>query len=171
MGTLRCRISNSILNLWRHEAKGHLLPIAALSAVSGVATLASPALGQFPVVLVALSPRLPFLLIASGRTPIVPLLIVATVRLCLSDVHYFTLGRRFGPAALQWVPGSKRFGSWWERIPAAAPLLLVFLRPVGRHLALAGATPVSATAVGAADVASTAAYVVAVCALGSSLLG
>jgi hypothetical protein len=157
--------------LWRHEARGHLLPIAGLSLVSGLATLAAPALRDVPLVLVLLSPRLPFLVLASTGSPFPLLFVLATARLCVTDIHYFTLGRRFGSSALAWLPGGAAIGRRWERLPALAPVLLVLIRPIGRHLALAGTTPVSAAAVGVADVAGTAAYVTAVCGIGAACFG
>jgi hypothetical protein len=124
-----------------------------------------------PLVLVLLSPRLPFLLLASSSTPLALLFAVATVRLCVTDAQYFMLGRRYGSTALSWMPGGERVGKWWRRLPVCAPLLLVLVRPVGRHLAMAGSTPLSAAAVGVADVTSTALYVMAVCAFGTAVWG
>ena len=159
----------------RNEAQAYAAPIAAVSLISALGTVAAPALAGNPLLLVALAPRLPFLLLAAHRTPALLLLVVATARLCVTDVHYFALGRRWGPAAterLQRLRSRWRLPSWrrppW--LPArSTAILAVLIRPVGRHVALAGAGGASPVSVAIADVAGTVAYVVAVVWVGDTI--
>lgn len=156
----------------RHDARRHVVPIVASAAVSALGTLAAPWLAGSPLLLIALAPRLPFLLLAAGHVPLVLFLLIGTARLCLTDVQHFALGRRFGPAILDRVKGRLRLPSWSlpVRLPVgSSTLVAVFLRPVGRHLVLAGAGGASPAATACADVAGTVAYLVAVFCLGGTI--
>ena len=80
--------------------------LATLSTVSVIGTLAAPVLLDRPLALVALSPRLPFLVLAGERTSPLLLVPVAALRLCAGDLFHFQLGRTGGstPAATRLVP-------------------------------------------------------------------
>ncbi len=69
-------------------------PLAVLSLVSVVGTLAAPALRGNPMLLITLSPRLPFLVLAASGVGFVPFVLIGTLRLCLADPFHFLLGRR-----------------------------------------------------------------------------
>jgi len=134
-----------------------VLPLAILSLVSVGGTLAAPVLhGRNPLLLMALSPRLPFLLLAVPRVGFVPFVLIGTVRLCLADPFHFRFGR-----SLDWVRHGKGrlaprlVGHRWARPATAAA---VVLRPNGRHLALAGAVGLRTWVVVALDVVGTVAY-------------
>lgn len=134
-----------------------VLPLAILSLVSAGGTLAAPVLqGRNPLLLMALSPRLPFLLLAVPHVGFVPFVVIGTVRLCLADPFHFRLGRRLG-----WLRHSKGrlaprlVGHRWARPATAAA---VVLRPNGRHLALAGAVGLRTWVVIALDVSGTVLY-------------
>lgn len=166
-----------------------LLTLGLMSAVSGAATVAAPVLWDQPLLLVALSPRLPFLVHAGADVPWWLLGPIAFARLCLGDPFHFLLGRHGGEAAaLRVRRWTQRFG-WPQRVRLLAPggrlhrvlarctpltrtsaPIIVALRPIGRHLALAGALRCHPRAVAAADVVGTVAYLVIVlvgrCALG-----
>jgi len=133
--------------------------IAVLSAVSAAATAVSPALLGSPLLLVALSPRLPFLVLAAAGTSPAVFVLVAVTRLLVADPLYFVLGRRHGVAAVALLTG--RLGRVTGLALRCAPLA-VLLRPVGRHIALAGAGRSRLWLVAAADVVGTLAYVLAV---------
>jgi hypothetical protein len=159
----------------RNEAQAYAAPIVAVTLISALGTVAAPALTGNPLLLVALTPRLPFLLLASHQVPPLLLLVVATARLCVTDVHYFALGRRWGPAATErfqrlrsrWRIPTWRRPSW---LPArATAIVAVLIRPVGRHVALAGAGGASPIAVAIADVSGTMAYVVGVVWIGDTI--
>lgn len=135
-----------------------VLPLAILSLVSAGGTLAAPVLhGRNPLLLMALSPRLPFLLLAVPRVEFVPFVLIGTVRLCLADPFHFRFGRSVG-----WLRHGKGrliprlVGHRWARPATAAA---VVLRPNGRHLALAGAVGLPTWVVVALDVVGTVAYV------------
>jgi len=134
-----------------------VLPLAILSLVSAAGTLAAPVLqGDNPLLLMALSPRVPFLLLAVPHVGFVPFVAIGTLRLCLADPFHFRLGRRLG-----WLRhgrgrlAPRLVGHRWAR-PAAA--VAVVLRPNGRHLALAGAVGLRAWAVIILDLAGTVLY-------------
>ena len=134
-----------------------VLPLAILSLVSAGGTLAAPVLhDRNPLLLMALSPRLPFLLLAVPRVGFVPFVLIGTVRLCLADPFHFRLGRNLG--CVRRGKGrltSHLAGHRWARPAAAAA---VVLRPNGRHLALAGAVGLPTWVVVALDVVGTVAY-------------
>jgi hypothetical protein len=133
--------------------------IAALSLVSALSTAFAPALLGHPLVLVMLSPRLPFLAVAAAGVSAWSFIVVASLRLLVTDPLYFVLGRRHGAAAMAFVAG--RLGRFGNLALRCVPLA-VLLRPVGRHLVLAGAGRSRVWLIVAADVAGTLAYVLAI---------
>ena len=155
--------------LARHEARRLLIPLAILTAVSSLGTMAAPGLTARPLLLVALSPRLSFLALAAPKVGLVPFLVVAGIRLCLADPFHFVLGRRHGTKAID------RLTRWrWLRkahqIGAKSVPLLVFLRPTGTNLAIAGASRNNTLHIAVADVVGTLVYLLAVHQLGTSFL-
>jgi len=134
-----------------------VLPLAILSAVSAAGTLAAPVLqSRNPLLLMALSPRLPFLLLAVPRVGFLPFMAIGTARLCLADPFHFRLGRRFGVLRDRGGrPGPRLVGHPWARPATAAA---VALRPNGRHLALAGAVGLRTSVVVALDLGGTVLY-------------
>jgi hypothetical protein len=142
-----------------HEARGHVLALTTLSAVSGLATLGAPALLHAPLVLIGLSPRLAFLTVAAHESSLVPFVLVGTLRLALADPLHFDLGRRYGDTAVARLPRwlrrvVERSGRYQRPVCAGA----VFLRPNGMHLVWAGSQGLSAPLVAALDVAGTVLY-------------
>ena len=136
-----------------------VLPLAILSLVSAAGTVASPVLqAHDPLLLMALSPRLPFLVLAVPRVGFVPFVAIGTVRLCLADPFHFRFGRRLG-LVQQGRVARRLVGHRWAR-PGAA--MAVVLRPNGRHLALAGAVGLRTWVVVALDVVGTVLYLAGV---------
>jgi hypothetical protein len=133
-----------------------------LSLVSTAATAAAPALWGNPLLLMTLTPRLPFLLAAAPRSGFLVFLVLGTFRLCLADPFHYRLGRRL---VTQAEPGL-RFGRLTPLVghrfarPAAAVAVLV--RPNGRHLALAGVVGLPVPVVVALDATGTALYLAGV---------
>ena len=155
--------------LARHEARKILIPLAALTVVSTLGTMAAPGLTQRPLLLVALSPRLSFLALAAPKVGLVPFLAVAGIRLCLADPFHFVLGRRHGTKAIdkliRW--------NWLRRahdVASKSVPLLVFLRPNGTNLAIAGASPNRTLHIAAADIVGTLVYLLVVHQLGTSFV-
>lgn len=150
--------------LARHECRHLVLPLAALTTLSSLTTLGFPLLVRWPILLVAGSPRLVFLVLAARATPIVPFVVVAAVRLCVADPFNFLLGRRIGCTVVSRVPwprvrdaleGSQRF----QRVAAACAVLA---RPSAAMLMWAGSQRVPPPVVGVFAVASTVVYCVMV---------
>ena len=171
-GGVRHRLAGNVSALLRHEARKLLLPLAVLTLISSLGTMAAPGLiaGDQSLLLVALSPRLSFLAIAAPKVGLVPFLAVAGVRLCLADPFHFVLGRRHGSAAVERITGRFR---WLARATAVARRsipLLVFLRPNGTNLAIAGASRHSTLQVAAADIVGTLAYLVVIHQVGGHVI-
>lgn len=135
-------------------------PLAFLSTVSVAGTAAAPWLMGSPLLLIGLSPRLPFLILAAQHAALIPFLVVGTARLCVGDpFHYFAGHRLAGSDRLarsRIVGLAARRRLPVRRLAAAA----VLIRPVGRHLTLAGAAGVSARVVVLLDLAGTVIYLV-----------
>jgi hypothetical protein len=163
-------IPRRLTALARHEARRILIPLAALTAVSTLGTMAAPGLTQRPLLLVALSPRLSFLALAAPKVGLLPFLAVAGVRLCLADPFHFVLGRRHGTKAIdkliRW--------SWLRKahdVASKSVPLLVFLRPNGTNLAIAGASHRGhAAQIVAADIVGTVVYLLLIHQLGASFV-
>ena len=135
-----------------------MLPLALLSLVSTIATLGAPALRAKPLLLMALSPRLPFLALAAPQVGLIPFMVVGTVRLCLADPFHFRLGRRLASTGCTGGRlGARLVG---HRLARPASAAAVVLRPNGRHLALAGAVGLRTSVVVALDLAGTVLYLV-----------
>jgi hypothetical protein len=163
------RIPRRVSALLRHEARKLLLPLAALTVVSSVGTMAAPGLTDRPLVLVALSPRLSFLALAAPKVGLLPFLVVAGLRLCVADPFHFVLGRRHGSAAVDRLTRNR----WLSAIKAVATRslpLLVFLRPNGTNLAIAGAGKGRTLHIAVADVVGTLVYLLLVHRVGAAVL-
>lgn len=169
-----------------HPVRRCLLALAGLSAVSAAATVAAPALWDRPVLLLALTPRMPFLVHAGREASWWLVGPVAVARLCLGDPFHYLLGRHGITASAPRLRAWVRRRMLRSRVRALAPgglahvvvtrvaavatrsvPLLVMVRPIGRHLVLAGTLRTSAGVVAAADVAGTVAYVALVLAGGA----
>ena len=141
----------------RHvQAIDLVVPLAVLSFVSTIGTLSAPALGAKPLLLMAMSPRLPFLVLAAPRVGLFSFLLVGTLRLCLADPFHFRIGRRLmSPGRGGGRLSARIVGHRFARPASAAA---VILRPNGRHLALAGAVGLRASVVIPLDLAGTVLY-------------
>jgi membrane protein DedA with SNARE-associated domain len=122
-----------------------LLPIG-ISIVAGtVANWLAPFLiTRHPLLLIALNPRLRYLLLASPRLPVLPFFAVPLMRLSAVDLLSYLLGRWCGEAVLAWL--EPRLGRarrllralqrWFGR---AAPVLTIAF-PSGIVCLLAGSS-------------------------------
>lgn len=166
---MQLRIRDRAQRILGHEARRLLIPLAVLTVVSTLGTMAAPGLTGRPLLLVALSPRLSFLALAAPKVGLVPFLAVAGLRLCLADPFHFVLGRRHGSQAMDKL-------TRWKWLRAAHTLagksvpLLVFLRPNGTNLAIAGASKGRTLHVAAADIVGTLVYLLVVHQLGTSFV-
>lgn len=125
------------------------LGILALSVLSLGGTILTPLLLAEPLLLIAATPRLPFLVLASEDTPLTVFLAVGTVRLLAGDPLHFLIGRRHGAPLI-----SARLRAWTGRLGFVA----VAVRPTSKVLLAAGASGVSFPAAAIADVTGTVVY-------------
>lgn len=139
-----------------------LRPISAISIVSGIGTVLSPALFKAPLVLSLLSPRIPFLVLAAGKTN--PLLFVTLIgiRLSITDWHWFDLGRRHGRELAMKSRLSRKIMLWNPRAQKIGVVALLAIRPISRHLLLSGMVGMKSRTVAVIDIVSTVVFLVAI---------
>ena len=139
-----------------------LRPISVISIVSGIGTVLSPALFKAPLVLSLLSPRIPFLVLAAGKTN--PLLFVTLIgiRLSITDWHWFDLGRRHGRDLAMKSRLSRRIMLWNPRAQKIGVIALLAIRPISRHLLLSGMVGMKSRTVAIIDIVSTVVFLVAI---------
>jgi hypothetical protein len=168
---IRHRLRRRAVELATHEARRLLIPLAVLTVISSLGTMAAPGLATTkPLLLVALSPRLSFLAIAAPKTGLLPFLAVAGIRLCLADPFHFVLGKRHGSHTIAKLADRNRLLRATHRIAGRSIPLLVFLRPTGTNLAIAGASKGHAVQIAAADVVGTIVYLLLIHQLGASFV-
>jgi hypothetical protein len=119
---------------------------AGLSAVSAVGTAITPALIPFPLVMVALTPRLPVLIFAATHVSPKLFFLIAVPRMLVGDPIHLLLGRRYGA---RFVPSKAR------KLMIRLGLVAVALRPTSKILAAAGAVGMTTKRVMGADFVGT----------------
>ena len=139
-----------------------LRPISAISVVSAIGTVLSPALFQMPLVLSMLSPRLPFLVLAAGGTNPVLFVTLIGLRLSITDWHWFDLGRRRGRDLAMKSRISRKILLWNPRAQKIGVVALLAIRPISRHLLLSGMVGLKLRTVAFIDVISTVVFLVAI---------
>jgi hypothetical protein len=139
-----------------------LRPISAISVVSAIGTVLSPALFQMPLVLSMLSPRLPFLVLAAGGTNPVLFVTLIGLRLSITDWHWFDLGRRRGRDLAMKSRISRKILMWNPRAQKLGVMALLAVRPISRHLLLSGMVGMKSRDVAIIDVISTVVFLVAI---------
>lgn len=139
-----------------------LRPISAISVISAVGTVLSPALFQTPLVLSLLSPRLPFLVLAAGGTNPVLFVTLIGLRLSITDWHWFDLGRRRGRQLAMKSRISRKILMWNPRAQKVGVVALLAIRPISRHLLLSGMVGLKLRTVAFIDIVSTVVFLVAI---------
>ena len=139
-----------------------LRPISAISVVSAIGTVLSPALFKAPLVLSLLSPRLPFLVLAAGGTNPVLFVTLIGLRLSITDWHWFDLGRRRGRELAMKSRISRKIMLWNPRAQKVGVVALLAIRPISRHLLLSGMVGLKLRTVAFIDVISTVVFLVAI---------
>ncbi len=139
-----------------------LRPISAISVVSAIGTVLSPALFKAPLVLSLLSPRLPFLVLAAGGTNPVLFVTLIGLRLSITDWHWFDLGRRRGRDLAMKSRISRKILMWNPRAQKVGVVALLAIRPISRHLLLSGMVGLKLRTVAFIDVISTVVFLVAI---------
>jgi hypothetical protein len=119
---------------------------AALSAVSMVGTAITPALVPFPLMMVALTPRLPVLIFAATHVSPGKFFLIAVPRMLVGDPIHLLLGRRYGS---RFVPSRAR------KLMVRLGVVAVALRPTQKILAAAGAVGMTTKKVMTADLVGT----------------
>ena len=139
-----------------------LRPISAISVVSAIGTVLSPALFKAPLVLSLLSPRIPFLVLAAGGTNPVLFVTLIGLRLSITDWHWFDLGRRRGRDLAMKSKISRKIMLWNPRAQKVGVVALLAIRPISRHLLLSGMVGLKLRTVAFIDVISTVVFLVAI---------
>ena len=162
---------------WLREARGHGVWILVWSVVSWVGTALSPTLLDRPVLLMALAPRATFVLIAAPHLGLWSFVALGTLRLSLTDWNWYLVGRRFpergaakadkarqADSRFVWVRWTLRVTNQLCRWLAGRRLVagaVLFLRPNGKYLGVAGAYGVGPVVAGVSSVSGTVLYLIA----------
>lgn len=130
------------------DGRRHPSSLLIAAAVLGLLTLigrglAPMLLTKSPLLLVALSPITPHLVLAATVAPMAPFILVGTLRRILAPIIAYHIGRHYGPEGIAFLharyPRWSRLLRFFERaFDRAAPLLLLALPDPGM-CALAGA--------------------------------
>ncbi len=128
----------------RRHPSSWLIAAAVLAVMTLIGRgLAPMLLTKSPLLLVALSPITPHLVLAATVAPMAPFIVVGTLRRILAPIIAYHVGRHYGPDGITFLhnryPRWSRFLRFVERaFDRAAPLLLLVLPDLGM-CALAGA--------------------------------
>lgn len=142
------------------------------SIVGWIGTLAAPVLAEHPFVLMMLSPRTLFAAMAVDSVNLAVFVLLGTLRLAATDASYFIVGRRYpGLGQARRERRASAFARIRRRITNVVDAMVrwlcghglkagtvLFLRPNGKYMAVAGANGVSAAVAGCASVAGTMLY-------------
>lgn len=162
---------------WLRQARGHGVWILIWSVVSWVGTALSPTLLDRPVLLMALAPRATFVLLAAPHLGLWSFVALGTLRLSLTDWNWYLVGRRFperGAAKAErardqqsrfvWVRWTLRVTDQLCRWLAGRRLVagaVLFFRPNGKYLGVAGAYGVGPVLAGVSSLSGTVLYLIA----------
>lgn len=143
------RLRAGLLELRQCRREGLVLLV--LGLVSWIGTLGAPLLLPRPLALMAMAPRVPFLVLAGRHVPLLPFIAIGVARLLVAHPAHYSIGARVGGAA---CPNRGRR----RRATRPALLGLVFVRPIGRHVAAAAAAGIDRRTVLCVDAAGLVAY-------------
>lgn len=157
------------------QSRRHGIWIVAWSLIGWIGTALAPMLSDEPFLLMLLSPRALFVALASGSAPLVPFVVLGTLRLSATDASYYIIGRRLPDAKAASAPGAltgwrgrlrsvatrgDRLCRWFCDRPRLAGAFL-FFRPNGKYLGLAGAYGVNSWVAGLSATVGTATFLTA----------
>lgn len=144
-----------------------LIFLSVLTTISWIGVALTPLLIDHPIVLVGFTPRLMFLTLAAPVTGLPMFLLVGTFRLCVADPVNFSVGRVLGPKVQERMQRKKRIPEWLtSRLSQTrlfrkyAMALLIFFRPNGITMNIAGANGVSGKQAAVLGFAGTVVYLV-----------
>lgn len=141
-----------------------IAPLAVLTVLSWATVGISPWLMQWPLLLIALNPRMVFLLLVAPKVGLTEFTLIATARLCVADPFSYLLGARYGHRLRDRIERT-RIRSWLLRfttVERSAVAIALWVRPSQSVLAWAGSLHVSPRYVAIVDVITTTVYVVAI---------
>ena len=155
---------------------GHGLWIAFWSVVGWVGTVTAPFLLDEPFLLMALAPRTAFVVLAAPTVGLFWFVLLGTLRLSITDANWFLVGRRMpelsslhrraeeDDAPPRWRVPLRVSSTMVKWLCRSAPLagLVLFLRPNGKYLGVAGAFGVGPRVAGISSVTGTIVYLIAV---------
>jgi hypothetical protein len=146
-----------------HDGPPLVAPLVVLTGITWAAFALSPWLIQWPLLLIALNPRLMFLLVVAPRVGLVEFTVVATARLCVADPFNYLLGVRYGPGLRERLERSRVRRLMLRIMPAerTACAVGVWVRPSQPVLLWAGSLGLCPRFVAVADIVTTAAYIAA----------
>ena len=157
---------------WLRQTGGHGLWIAVWSLVGAGGTVASPVLLGSPQLLMLLAPRAVFVALAAPGLSLPAFVALGLFRLSVADGSYYLIGRRSQQSVASfaercrskrwWSPAgfADRCARWLCRSKPMAGLVL-FFRPSGRFIGIAGAYGVPAWLAASTSVTGTVVYLVA----------
>ncbi len=144
-----------------------LIFLSILTTISWIGVAMTPLLLEHPIVLVGFSPRLLFLTLAAPVTSLPMFLLVGTFRLCVADPVNFSVGKVLGPRIHERLQRKKRLPEWFtERLSQTklfrkyAMAALIFFRPNGITMNIAGANGVSGKQAAVLGLAGTVVYLI-----------
>lgn len=158
---------------WLRATGRHGAWIAIWSVVGWTGTLAAPVLVEnHPLLLMMLTPRALFVALAVDSVSLITFVALGTLRLSATDASYFILGRRFPRTT---PVRRRRANGWFGRTRSLAVSwadtccrwlcshgikagTVLFFRPNGKYLAVAGAYGVSPRVAAATSVVGTMLY-------------
>mgnify|MGYP000214782643 CR=1 FL=1 len=159
------------------QSRRHGMWILTWSLVGWIGTALAPVLSGQPFLLMMLSPRALFVALASNSVPLLPFVLLGTLRLSVTDASYYLIGRKLPgevrPAAPEQRGGrvitffrsiarrGDRICRWFCARPRLAGAFL-FFRPNGKYLGLAGAYGVNSWVAGLSATLGTATFLTAV---------
>jgi len=172
--TTRVKLRSSVARTRQRVAatRGHGLWIALWSVIGWSGTLAAPVLADRPFLVMMMAPRALFVALATESVGLVTFVLLGTLRLSATDASYFILGRRFPrdpsrpetdvrrPRRRLFAIGVRytdRLCRWLCAHGCKAGTVL-FFRPNGKYLAVAGSYGVSATVAAVTSVIGTILY-------------
>lgn len=139
-------------------------PLIGLTVLAWVTVALSPWLLAYPLVLIALNPRMVFLLLVAPKVGLLEFTLVASLRLCVADPFSYLLGVRYGGRVRERIERS-RLRQWLLKatdVEKSACMVAVWVRPSQTVLAWAGSLRLAPKYVAVADVLTTVAYVIVI---------
>ena len=145
-----------------------LVFLGILTTVSWIGVAMTPLLYEHPIVLVGFSPRLVFLTLAAPVTSLPMFMLVGTFRLCVADPVNFSIGKVLGPRIHERIQRKRRMPEWFTNRLSQTALFrkyamsaLIFFRPTGVTMNIAGANGVSGRNAAMLGFAGTVTYLLA----------